>query len=80
MTDSEKLAIEVIAGKWGNGAARMNALTSSGYNASQVQDIVNQMLAGTYGMDVKKYEPVEKYLEVELDLSKYEGLKINIIK
>lgn len=42
----EEVAKEVIAGKWGNGTDRMKALESAGYNYSEVQNKVNQILAG----------------------------------
>ena len=40
----EKIADEVIAGKWGNGAARRVKLKRAGYNYNDVQRIVNQRL------------------------------------
>jgi hypothetical protein len=40
----EEVAREVIRGEWGNGADRKNRLTSAGYNYSEVQNKVNQML------------------------------------
>ncbi len=40
----EEVAREVIAGKWGNGDARKNALTKAGYNYSEVQKLVNQLV------------------------------------
>lgn len=40
---NEEIAKEVLAGKWGNGAARKDALTKAGYNYSDIQDLVNQM-------------------------------------
>ena len=39
-----KIAKEVIAGKWGTGAARRAALMEAGYNYSIVQERVNQLL------------------------------------
>ena len=44
----EEIAREVIAGKWGNGTTRKNNLTQAGYNASNVQNVVNAMLNGSY--------------------------------
>lgn len=41
-TDSE-IASEVIAGKWGNGVERMNALQKAGYDYNTIQSIVNDM-------------------------------------
>lgn len=39
-----ELAKEVIAGKWGNGPARVRKLIAAGYNASAVQDKVDELL------------------------------------
>ena len=41
----DAVAKDVIAGKYGNNQVRINALAAAGYNASLVQDIVNNMLA-----------------------------------
>lgn len=40
----DDLAKEVIAGKWGAGLARRQALTKAGYNYSEVQARVNELL------------------------------------
>lgn len=40
----EELAKEVIAGKWGNGSDRKNRLTKAGYNYSEIQKKVNELL------------------------------------
>ncbi len=40
----EEIAKEVIAGKWGNGEARIDALTKKGYDAKAVQARVNELL------------------------------------
>lgn len=40
----EELAREVIAGKWGNGAARREALEKAGYSYEAVQKRVNEIL------------------------------------
>lgn len=40
----EAVAKEVIAGKWGNGEARKEALAAAGYNYDEVQDKVNELL------------------------------------
>jgi predicted transcriptional regulator len=39
----DEIAMEVIAGKWGNGSARKNAITNAGYNYSKVQARVNEL-------------------------------------
>ena len=40
----DQVARDVIAGKYGNDQARLNALAAKGYDARLVQDIVNGML------------------------------------
>ena len=39
-----EIAQEVIAGKWGNGAARRQQLASCGYDFEAIQQLVNEML------------------------------------
>ena len=41
----DQLAKEVIAGKWGNGAARKTALTKAGYDYNAVQKRVDELLS-----------------------------------
>ena len=45
-----EIAKEVIAGKWGNGTARVNALKKAGYDAAAVQAEVNRLLSGRKGV------------------------------
>ena len=45
---NEEIAREVISGAWGNGEDRVNRLTNVGYNASEVQEVVNRLLNGNY--------------------------------
>lgn len=40
----DEIAREVIAGKWGNGANRVTALNNAGYNYSEIQCRVNEIL------------------------------------
>lgn len=40
----EEIAKEVIAGKWGNGSARKDAIVKAGYDYDAVQDKVNEIL------------------------------------
>ena len=54
LKDLNTIADEVIAGKWGNGENRKNALTNAGYNYSEVQALVNQKLNGTSTVSNKK--------------------------
>ena len=41
----DEMAREVIAGKWGNGQDRINRLTQAGYNYSEVQARVNELVS-----------------------------------
>lgn len=52
---NEEIADEVIAGKWGNGIDRKNALEAAGYNYDDIQDIVNAKL----GANRPKYYTVK---------------------
>lgn len=49
-----EIANEVIAGVWGNGDARKNALEAAGYNYSEVQAAVNAKLSGSGTTTSKK--------------------------
>ena len=52
----DEIAKEVIAGKWGNGKERADRLTEAGYNYSEVQAKVNEMLGiGNSGNSGKSY-------------------------
>jgi hypothetical protein len=42
----DRIAREVIAGKWGNGPTRVQRLNAAGHNARAVQSRVNEILAG----------------------------------
>ena len=43
----DEVAREVIAGSWGNGSDRKSRLESAGYNYSEVQSRVNEILSGS---------------------------------
>ena len=84
--DNYKAALEVLTGTYGIGQARKEALTKAGYNYESVQSIVNSIVKdGMTEQDArKKLKELEKtsvssFLEVDLDLSKYSAIKINII-
>ena len=51
----DELAKEVLAGKWGNGNDRKNALTNAGYNYSAVQARVNELVKGSSELEVEYY-------------------------
>lgn len=44
MTNTERIAREVLAGKWGNGLIRRIRLTTAGYDYSKIQSEVNRIL------------------------------------
>ena len=50
----EQIAKEVIDGKWGNGNARIEALKNAGYNPTEVQAKVNELLNAKIYYTVKK--------------------------
>lgn len=56
---NETIADEVIAGKWGNGAARKSALEKAGYNYNTIQNIVNQKL-GAKPVSSAQYYTIKK--------------------
>lgn len=44
ITTEKEIAYEVIAGKWGNGDDRKNRLVAAGYNYTNIQQLVNEIL------------------------------------
>lgn len=88
MKDNYTVAIEVIAGLYGNGVERREKLQQLGYKYMEVQSIVNTLvkdgMTGTEAVArLKNPEPVPvaetEYLEIDFDTAKYKGIKINII-
>lgn len=72
MKTNQQIAVEVIAGRWGVGDQRKQQLISAGYDPAAVQSIVNALMSGA---DIA---PVDnsRILEVELNLAKYDGIKV----
>lgn len=56
---NDVIAQEVIAGKWGNGAARKSALEKAGYNYNTIQNLVNQKL-GAKPVSSAQYYTIKK--------------------
>lgn len=83
MKTNQEVAVEVIMGKWGNGADRRNRLTKAGYNFENVQSIVNALCSGDYDDFLIEPEKVcitgNDIMEVEIDLSMYKGINITFI-
>lgn len=63
--DVKILALEVISGLWGTGAARKKALEASGYNYAEVQAKVNEILKSPS----KTYSTTCRYGEKDLGLA-----------
>ena len=45
LTPVVSIAMEVIAGKWGNGEERIKKLKSDGYDAEKIQRCVNDLMS-----------------------------------
>ena len=54
----DEIAREVIAGKWGSGEDRKKRLTNAGYNYSEVQARVNQILKGDNKPTINRNLPI----------------------
>lgn len=67
-----KAALDVIAGKYGNGEERIKRLWDAGYNPQAVQTIVNALMSD----NPPAPEGSENILEIEVDLSKYDGINL----
>ena len=55
----DEIAKEVIAGKWGTGAARKSALTKAGYDYEDVQERVNELVSGKKSVKTVAKEVLE---------------------
>ena len=60
----DEIAAEVMAGKWGNGEARKQALTKAGYDYAAVQAAVNKLANGG------KTEPAKPVLKSNAEIAK----------
>ena len=75
---NQQIALEVIAGQWGNGLERRQKLENAGYNYGAIQSIVNAVMTN---LPIPQESNVNsKLLRVELDLKKYDGLEVIISK
>lgn len=81
MKSNQEIAQEVLSGLWGNGAERRERLTKAGYNYDNIQSIVNALVYGHKILaPVQEQKPQGKEpLEIDYDMSKNEGIIINII-
>lgn len=74
MKSNYEIAKEVIAGLWGNNPERITKLANAGYNPTDVQGIVNALIADR---QTKIEVDTERILEIDFDTAKYTALKIN---
>ena len=76
LKDIDTIAKEVIQGKWGNGSERKERLTEAGYNFSEVQQRVNEML-GYSDTPKKTYKVVSG--DNLTKISKKYGVSVNAL-
>lgn len=86
MLSNYAVALEVLAGKWGNGVERRNRLTDAGYNYMDVQSIVNALVkdgvTAPPATELEKLENTEPELpvfEIDFDPQKHSGIQVNVI-
>ncbi len=72
---AEDLANDVIRGSWGSGEERKNNLTQAGFNYEVIQEIVNQMVKGTYKKE--DYKSVDFRIEKEINSKVSDTKKVN---
>lgn len=78
------VALEVLTGKWGNGAERRSKLTAAGYDYQAVQSIVNSLVkdgALNKPPEQKTPEPETRrnLLEIDYDPELNDGIQINVL-
>ena len=69
----EEIAREVIAGEWSYGSERVAALRKAGYNSTEVQNKVNELLAHINGIVDDAY-PLEEFVK---DVQKSIGVAVD---
>lgn len=61
-----EVAKEVIAGYWGNGSERIQRLEAAGYDADEVQRMVNAILSGEIPEEDEPVENEQNAFEVHI--------------
>lgn len=84
MKTNYDIALEVLAGAWGNGVDRRNRLTEAGYNYGDIQTIVNALVKDGYlnkpeQKPKEKKDPEKHLLEIDYDPEEYEGIQVNVL-
>ena len=73
----DEIAKEVINGKWGNGSERKERLTEAGYNFSEVQQRVNEILGYSSGSEKTTYKVVSG--DNLTKIAKKYGVSVNVL-
>lgn len=77
------IALEVLTGKWGNGAERRSKLTAAGYDYQAVQSIVNSLVKdGALKKEPEQTPAPETHrnlLEIDYDPEINDGIQINVL-
>lgn len=82
MLTNKECALEVLAGKWGNGVERRNRLTAAGYDYMAVQNIVNTLVKDGYLNKPEQQPEPETHknlLEIDYDPQKHDGIQVNVL-
>ena len=84
MKTNQEIAQEILMGLWGYGAERREQLTKAGYNYDNVQSIVNALVYGHEVPAIEEPAQAQKAqekqpLEIDYDMSKNDGIIVNII-
>lgn len=66
MKTIREVAEEVIAGLWGNGADRIQRLEAAGYDATEVQRMVNAILSGEIPEEDEPVEDEQNAVEIHI--------------
>lgn len=84
MKSNFEIAKEVVDGKWGNGDARRVSLLNAGYDYDAIQYLVNKIVSGesvdvSTAPDPSNPNSTARLLNVEVDLTKYDGVTLIIV-
>ena len=75
MKSNYEAALDVLAGKYGNGEERKKKLWSEGFNPDAVQSIVNALVKDRQSERQQEQEK-GNFLTVEVDLNVYDGINL----
>lgn len=75
MKSNYEVALDVLAGKYGNGEERKKKLWAEGFNPDAVQSIVNALVKDRQSERQQEQEK-GNFLTVEVDLNTYDGINL----